>query len=402
MIGRKGVFNQHGKPVVFIEPYTNQLLGDRMFETTESLLNRDCLLDVWAYLRSELEKEGILLRTTDFIPDEEQDEYVFILNTVNSDSKLHERLGSRRDICFGSFYLPEPPVDASYNKNSPYRRLDILSNLYRRVYASPFSDAIGNLKNIPVDFSTHHFFYPNSPDGPIDGLWNNRDRKFLVMINSPNYSPMREHELYSERIRALKYFGARSLIDLYGHRWREVCRQSPMLGLARIVRRPSARMFTRWLSDLQTRKAAVEILNSYKGMCKSKYETLSKYHFAIAYENFRIRGYITEKMLDCLFVGTIPIYWGEPEIDKWVPKECYIDRREFVNYDDLHKYLISLTENDRMRYRAAGRAFIESENYYPFSKEQFTERFIEDVEADLEMIDSAALLMRSAEGAICR
>lgn len=374
---------------IFIEPYTDELLGDRMFDTSESLLNRDGVLDVWAYLKKELEKEGIELHTTDFIPAEEQDDVIHIVNTANSDSRLHERLGSRRDIVFGSYYLAEPPVDASFNKRSPYRRLDMLSRLYRRVYASPVPEAIRDLKRVTADLCTRHFFYPNSPRGPLDEYWGNQDRKFLVMINSPNYSPMRRQELYSERIRALKYFGDASLIDLYGRHWREVCTQSPLIGLLRTARHPSVRLLARLLSDLQMRLASRQILNAYKGTCKSKYSTLSQYHFAIAYENFRIRGYITEKLLDCLFVGTIPIYWGEPEIERWIPRECFIDRREFGTYADLHLHLATLTEQERSRYREAGRAFLESEAFYPFSKERFAERFIADAKEDLRMINPA-------------
>ena len=390
MKNHREVFKKNGKPVVFVEPYTDGLLGDRLFDTSESLLNRDGVLEVWAYLKSEMNREGIELHTTDFVPAEERDDVVFIVNTVNSDSRLHERLGSRRDICFGSYYLPEPPVDASFNKRSPYRRLDLLSSLYQRVYASPFPDAISSLKNVPTEFSSHHFFYPNSPSEPMDEFWSVRNRKFLVMINSANYSPMRGQELYSERVRALAYFGDRSNIHLYGHRWGELCLQSPMLGILRIARRPSVRMLARWMSDLQTHRVSNQILNAYKGPCESKNATLSRYHFAIAYENFRIRGYITEKMLDCLFVGTIPVYWGEPEVEKWIPRDCFIDRRHFATYADLHSHLTSLTDDDRRRYREAGRDFLESKQFYPFSKEWFAERFIEDAKRDLGASNLAA------------
>ena len=39
-------------PAVFIEPYTDQLLGDRLFDTSESLLNRDGVLEVSSQRRS--------------------------------------------------------------------------------------------------------------------------------------------------------------------------------------------------------------------------------------------------------------------------------------------------------------------------------------------------------------
>jgi len=41
-----------------------------------------------------------------------------------------------------------------------------------------------------------------------------------------------------------------------------------------------------------------------------KMETLSPYRFSIVLENERTPGFFTEKLIDCISVGTIPIYWG--------------------------------------------------------------------------------------------
>lgn len=40
------------------------------------------------------------------------------------------------------------------------------------------------------------------------------------------------------------------------------------------------------------------------------------YEFSIVVENIRMRGYFTEKLIDCMAQGTIPIYWGDPEIGR--------------------------------------------------------------------------------------
>jgi hypothetical protein len=44
---------------------------------------------------------------------------------------------------------------------------------------------------------------------------------------------------------------------------------------------------------------------------------LDFYRFSIAVENSRAPNYFTEKLLDCFATGTIPIYWGCPNIGDW-------------------------------------------------------------------------------------
>ena len=48
----------------------------------------------------------------------------------------------------------------------------------------------------------------------------------------------------------------------------------------------------------------------------SKRAFLSRYKFTVAFENSSAPGYHTEKILDPMLSGSIPIYWGDPEIDR--------------------------------------------------------------------------------------
>jgi hypothetical protein len=41
---------------------------------------------------------------------------------------------------------------------------------------------------------------------------------------------------------------------------------------------------------------------------------LGAHRFAVVVENSRAMNYFTEKLLDCFAVGTVPIYWGAPNI----------------------------------------------------------------------------------------
>jgi hypothetical protein len=49
--------------------------------------------------------------------------------------------------------------------------------------------------------------------------------------------------------------------------------------------------------------------------CKS--EGLADYMFSVVIENDRAENYFTEKILDCFALGTIPIYWGAPNIGRF-------------------------------------------------------------------------------------
>ena len=52
-----------------------------------------------------------------------------------------------------------------------------------------------------------------------------------------------------------------------------------------------------------------------KNPIKMKSQALNPYRFSIEIENNQVKNYFTEKILDCFATGTIPIYWGCPNID---------------------------------------------------------------------------------------
>jgi hypothetical protein len=120
----------------------------------------------------------------------------------------------------------------------------------------------------------------------------------------------------------------------------------------------------------------------YKGAASSKSEVLGQYTFALCFENSILKGWITEKIFDCFFAGTIPVYWGAPDIAEWVPTECFIDKRKFSDYAELKDFLRSLNENDIRRYKEAAREFLLSPRFRPFSKHAFAELIAKLVEQD--------------------
>lgn len=57
----------------------------------------------------------------------------------------------------------------------------------------------------------------------------------------------------------------------------------------------------------------------YKGFLSNKLDGLRDYKYSICIENTRENGYITEKFNDAILCGTVPLYYGAPDVDKHYP-----------------------------------------------------------------------------------
>ena len=81
-----------------------------------------------------------------------------------------------------------------------------------------------------------------------------------------------------------------------------------------------------------------------------KEEVLAPYRFSIVIENYKGENYFSEKILDCMAVGTVPIYWGASNIGN------YFDERGIITFndiDELNTIISNLTEdtyNDKLEY----------------------------------------------------
>jgi len=62
-------------------------------------------------------------------------------------------------------------------------------------------------------------------------------------------------------------------------------------------------------------------------------DVFNQYKFIVCFENSYQDGYTTEKIFNCLFAHTIPIYKGDPNIASYINKESFVDANdtEFMN-----------------------------------------------------------------------
>ena len=66
-----------------------------------------------------------------------------------------------------------------------------------------------------------------------------------------------------------------------------------------------------------------------------KFEFLRDYKFCLAYENSSCQGYTTEKFLHAKAAGCIPIYWGDPKVDRDFDTKGFINAQEFTRPEEL-------------------------------------------------------------------
>jgi hypothetical protein len=170
-----------------------------------------------------------------------------------------------------------------------------------------------------------------------------------------NVDPWMNSNLYLERLKAISYFSQYDDFDLYGKGWDK-------------------------LSKNTERQIGNQINKVWKeSSLISKEQILSNYRFYLCYENTEFPGYLTEKIFDCFFSGVIPVYLGDPEIKMRIPKETFIDVRDFSSFQELDNYLRSMTTSVANDYLEAAREFINSDKFFAFTADNLKKTIVSTI-----------------------
>ncbi len=190
------------------------------------------------------------------------------------------------------------------------------------------------IRNIP------YYFEINRKGLPFN------ERKLMTNI-SGNKSSKIVNELYSEREKVITFFEKKHPedFDLYGTGWKR-------------GRHPS-----------------------YLGMADYKSDVYHRYKFALCLENtWDVNGYITEKILDCLCYGIVPVYWGAKNILDYIPANCFIDYTKFGELESLYRFLSKMDEKTYQTYLDAADQWLKGESIKKFSSEVFCQNIMDVIE----------------------
>lgn len=324
------------KKIVFIDPSYPAYYEDRLFDIANPVLNRDGTLEPLYRLHSALNEQNIDVHTADFLLDGK------IKGSVNDYYSLglldnYPKLIGRENIRLRSFLILEPPAVAP----KLYRALPKLTRHFERVY---LHNTLGDGYSLRgVDQSKlHKLYWPQPNRDVIEPWWSNHDRQNRIVVINGNHIPRSfRGQLYGKRIEAMAHLSKLGVVDLYGRGWDQWWSHRSM-----------------WPPYWRNYRTLMSI---YRGSCESKYEVLSRYRFSLCLENMAMAGYVTEKLFDCLYAGTIPLYLGATDIESLIPSGVYVDCRHFGSWEEMGNKVMNMQDNETASMREAGRAFIRSE-----------------------------------------
>lgn len=322
---------------VYIDPSYHVFDAGKLFELTDPVLNRDDQLLPFYRLRENMASMGVVVDTADAI---------FRKNKIESEKSKYYSLGSldnyeilsrEYNAQMSAFIIMEPPIVLP----SLYLSLPKITSVFDRVYLPNTTGDGYSLKDVDQN-KLHRLYWPIPYDKVIEPHWSNAERaKRVVVINGSHRPRGGEREQYSLRISAMVELSKYDVIDLYGMGWGE-----------RWSRRNLYHAY--WLN-------LREIESIYKGSCNSKYEVLKNYQFCLCFENMKMDGYITEKIFDCFYAGTIPLYMGAPNILEYIPEQAFIDCRKYSSWTEMWGDVKNMSDHEISAMREAGRDFLQSD-----------------------------------------
>jgi alpha(1,3/1,4) fucosyltransferase len=321
---------------IYIDPSYSSFNADGLFNLSDTALNRDDQLKPFFRLREFLNSSGINVQTADFLvsdssKNEKNSDYISLGILEN-----YESIFINKKARLAAFVIMEPPVVAPHL----YAELPKLTKLFDRVYIHNIHGDGYSLEGVDKN-KLHKMFYPVPYNDVIPKYWDNKKRmKRIVVINGSHNPHSRGREQYSLRIKAMSELAKAGVVDLYGVGWNRWWSRSAF-----------------WLPYWTNFRSLMSI---YKGKCDSKFEVLQKYEFCLCFENMSMDGYITEKMFDCLYAGTIPLYVGPPDIFKYIPEDVFVDCRKYSSWKEMWEDVSSMSPEEIETMKFAGCNFLKS------------------------------------------
>ncbi|MFZ5953483.1 MAG: glycosyltransferase family 10 domain-containing protein [Candidatus Dependentiae bacterium] len=275
--------------------------------------NRDNCLYPTYLLRIEMAKKGYRLVETDTIVGHHNAHAIVCFDVPMAELERLPEYPTEKLYLF----LWEPPSVSPHN--------------YNQAFHYPFAKVATWMDEL-VDGKKYHKMYYPVRNEVIKDVVPFEQKKLATMI-AFNKNSGHPRQLYGQRAELVNFFEHyhQEDFDIYGNWW-------------------------------------PQHYKTYKGTVKSKVDTLKHYKFVFAYENIEgISGYVTEKMFDVFWAGAVPVYWGADNIEQYVPKNCFIDRRDFADNEQLYQHLKNMSKETYEQYLVNIKNYLASSQSTMFS-----------------------------------
>lgn len=290
-------------------------------------------------LKEKLEKEGHSIATYDINTIKDSDYIISFDNTYFQNVRHFWNIW-RAGKLGRTLHIDYEPPSAMIRIHSD-KGLKILSKLFTIM---TYNDNVVNgrsiVKGVVGDYHEKEKLYKSD--------YGNRKLLCMVANNRNSIIPIKPwpYELYSEREKAAIYFSNMHAedFDLYGDYW----------------------------PDSVKTKGVVER--------NKKIDTLSQYRFVVSYDSIANQnGYISEKIFDIFAAKSVPVYLGADNVLDYIPKECFIDRRDFSTDEDVFRYMKNMTKKDYESRIREIEKYLKSDSYKNvFSSEAIADNIIDN------------------------
>jgi alpha(1,3/1,4) fucosyltransferase len=337
-------------------------MGDRFFEAAE-LHGMKTDLYMYTALRDRLRTMGVDLHTQSRHAPEESD-VVICLNETDFFTSYRRDPRNKKLMLI----LTEPPV---YNMKdwdpSRHRLFDVVFTYDNALVES--DRVLYRLIHFPV-------LLPEPPPVPSEKEFLAKSLSCIVAgAISITRSKREDGSLLFERYRIIKWYNRHHPDDLHFY-----SRTSPLPKFrhfrgAALLGRFMPALTDRIGSRMYDRNAA----RVYKGAIPAleKGRVMSAYRFNYCLENTQgIRGLISEKIFDCFAAGTVPIYFGAPDIATHIPSSCYMLYEAHKGLPELHRAISSVTYGKYLEYLSEARKFMTSDRIRAFGTDHFVDTII--------------------------
>lgn len=329
--------------ILFYTAYTELNINNILFEQFDTMLG-DNLLSPFNKIAILAKEKGVDVGTNAVISIDEADAVVFVDYPHNGDTFFLNNIFDKNITCY-LITIESPIIKKEIFDQS-------LHTPFKRIFT--WSDKL--VKSNPHKYIKINYAF----DITSDFSFEERHKDFVII--SGNKKSSEPNELYSERLMCINWFEkhAPDKLDLYGFNWDIIVFEaSNRVGYVFNLLNEKFRLFKK-------------SFKTYKGTVRRKHEVLPQYKFSICLENVEgYHGYITEKIFDCFFSGTIPIYKGAPNISDYIPDTCFINYDSFSSMSELYEYTQSISQNEIMEYQQNIKNFLEGHLIKQFSAERF-------------------------------
>lgn len=315
------------KKNILLKPFNNKIFYNNNLFVTNSVNN------IFFNLKKNLKGKSIEVNTVDIKTGKPVDKYIYCDLPYPWEIGLWFELVKHRER--NILFIFESPII------NPFNHFKFLYGFFDKVYTWDSTviknERIHDFRLPQVDLQNNVKRVSFAKKGLLAAIFAKKSSLGVFRFLSPY-----KRDLYKIRLDIINFFEKKSKanLSLYGFGWNNPSR----LNL--------------WERVLGFKKYSL-----YKGSLpfNKKLEKLSQYKFSFVVENTSAPGYITEKIFDSLKAGCIPIYLGADNISDYIPKDIFIDLRQFKNYDDLLKFISNIDESTYTTYINRAHRFLNKE-----------------------------------------